>query len=106
LGITDKHGYIFVIRRAPPQTTPGQRPWSESIMALKEEMNNARTMLHVPEKHLNHRHGKYEYVSGGISYEGGQKVSKIINLNYLLKHYLSTDSYEHELPIKVSKRNC
>ncbi|KAN0128074.1 hypothetical protein V8E53_014111, partial [Lactarius tabidus] len=83
LGIADKHGYICVIRRAPPPTTPDQKPWSESIMALKEAMNNARTMLHVPEKKLNHRRGKYEYVSGGISYGGGQETPK--NMSYKSK---------------------
>ncbi|KAN0128690.1 hypothetical protein V8E53_013509, partial [Lactarius tabidus] len=84
LGIADKHGYIFVIRRAPPPTSPDQKPWSESIMDLEEAMKDARTMLHVPVRNLNHRRGKYEYVSGGISYGGGQKTP--MNMSYQSKH--------------------
>lgn len=77
MGIADKHGYIFVIRCAPPSTTTGQKPWSESMVALREAMIQARKDLYGSKKNFDHRRGNYETVSGGISFGGGQKVSKL-----------------------------
>ncbi|KAH9171690.1 hypothetical protein EDB89DRAFT_1906822 [Lactarius sanguifluus] len=38
-GIVDSKGHLFVIRRPPPLDTPGQKPWLESMEALKGAMN-------------------------------------------------------------------
>lgn len=66
-----------MIRRAPPSTTTNQDSWSKSMEYLKEAMNEARISMQM-EKNTGHNRGHYEYVSTGISYGGGQKVSKII----------------------------
>jgi hypothetical protein len=81
LGIADSEGYLFAIRWTPPLTTPGQKPWSESIMAVKEAMDKVKTNKHSP-----HLRGTYQFLSSGISIGGGQEVSKIIKLYYLLRY--------------------
>lgn len=45
-------------------------------------MNKAKKQLQISKEKLNHRRGEYEFISGGISYGGGQKVSNIIRLYY------------------------
>ena len=47
---------------------------------LKKEMNEARDSLYAKsaKNKTNHRRGHYEFVSAGISYGGGQQVSKTI----------------------------
>ena len=75
LGITDSHGYIFVICHAPPSTTTGQKPLVRINDSCKKGMNQARDELHASEKNLNYQHGYYEKISGGIPCGGGQEVN-------------------------------
>ncbi len=85
LGITDSQGYLFVIRHGPPSDTAGQKTWCQSMEALKEAMNQARDSLHLSEKDINHHRGYYECISAGISYGGGQEVSKCL---YILSFHI------------------
>lgn len=71
-----------MIRRASPSTPPDQKTWAKSLEVLKEAMNKAKKQLQISKEKLNHRRGEYEFISGGISYGGGQKVSNIIRLYY------------------------
>ena len=48
--------------------------------AVKEAMDKAREQLRFSKEKLDHSRGKYEFISGGISYGGGQVVSQIFGL--------------------------
>ena len=50
------------------------------MKAVKEAMDKAREWLCFSKEKLGHSQGKYELISGGISYGGGQVVSLLKTL--------------------------
>ncbi|KAH9009462.1 hypothetical protein EDB85DRAFT_1881571, partial [Lactarius pseudohatsudake] len=79
---------------------PGQKPWLESMKALKNAMSQTRDSLHFSEDDINHRRGHYQYVHSGVSYGGGQPLP--MNLAHHNKSHLVDDLVENQDLIRIA----